>query len=212
MAINSYSTLKDSILKWLIKDAGDSYYTSSMLDDIIYLAEAELSRRLRIREMLETDLLTMTSSLNAVTLPADFREAYSVYYTNVNSPQEIQYASPGFFSRTNLYQQAGLPSYFFVDDGAIVFGPTPDAAYQFNLKYYADIPNLSGSQTTNNVLTKFPDLYLTACLKQAYIASQDVEREGIYEGRLERLVKEVNTADTQKIAAKGTRGTARNII
>lgn len=212
MAINTYSTLKDAIYKWLVKSSSDTFYTSSMVDDIIFLAEAELSRRLRVRQMRTTDDLTMTGGNRFVSLPAGYREAYSVYYTGVGSPQEIQYASPGYFARKSLYQQSGQPSYFYTDGGNIVFGPTPDSDYEFTIDYYADIENLSGSVADNDVLLDFPDLYLVACLKQAYIASQDTEQEAKYEARLEKMISEIRKEDKNNIAAKGARGIAREII
>lgn len=212
MAINTYTTLKDAIYKWLVKNSNDAFYTSSMVDDIIFLAEAELSRRLRVREMRTTDDLTMTGNDRFTTLPTDYREAYSVYYTGSGNPQEIQYASPAFFARNSLYQQSGKPSYFYTDGGNIVFGPTPDSAYEFTLDYYANIENLSGSVADNPILLAFPDMYLIACLKQAYIASQDAEQEAKYEARLEKMIREIEKADQNNIAAKGARGIARQII
>ena len=212
MAINTYTTLKDAIYKWLVKNSNDAFYTSSMVDDIIFLAEAELSRRLRVRQMRTTDDLIMTPSNNAVALPADYREAYSVYYSGGNSPQEIQYASPALFARNSLYQQSGLPGYFYIDGESIILGPTPDSGYEFTLDYYADIPNLSGSVADNLVLLAYPDLYLVACLKQAYIASQDDTQEAKYEARLEKMIAEIQKEDNKNVAAKGLRGVARQII
>lgn len=212
MAINSYTTLKTAILKWLLKDSGDAYFTSDMLDNIIFLAESELSRRLRIRQMRDSATLSYTGSDNAEALPTGFLEAYSVRFTGAVSPQEIQFADAGFFARNNLYQITGQPEFFYTTEDSLILGPTPDGSYSVTLDYYKAIPNLSGSTTDNLVLLAFPDLYLFACLKQAYIASQDMEREGIYEARIDKLINEANRADRKTIAAKGTRGVARTII
>lgn len=212
MAINSYTTLKTAILKWMVKDSGDSFFTSDMLDNIIYLAESEISRRLRVRQMRDQATLTTTGGVSSVSLPTGYLEAFSVRFSNSNFPQEIQFADSGYFSRNNLYALSGQPSYFYNDEDSIILGPTPDTAYEIALDYYKAIPNLSDSVTDNKVLLAFPDLYLFACLKQAYIASQDMEREAVFESRLDKLVGEANRSDRKTIAAKGTRGVARQII
>lgn len=212
MAINTYTTLKTAISKWLLKDSSDSYFTSAMIDDIIFLAESELSRRLRIRQMRDQATLNYTLNDNAEDLPTGFLEAYSVRFSGSNSPQEIQYADAGYFARNNLYASQGQPSFFYFDETSMIVGPAPDGDYDIILDYYKSIPNLSGSQTTNSVLTAFPDIYLFACLKQAYIASQDTAREAVYEARIDKLIMEANKSDSKTIAIKGARGTARTII
>ncbi len=210
--ISNYSELVQAIYKWLVKDSNDPYYNSAMIDNIIYLAETELSRRLRVRKMRDTAILTTAAGINAVTLPTGFKQVYSAYYNTANTPQELEYASPAVFARNNLYQGKGQPRYYYIDSGSMVLGVTPDAEYEFTLDYYKSIPNLSSTNTTNDILTDYPDMYLFACLKQAFIASQDSEREGQYEARLDKLVMEATKEDKQSINTNGLRGKARSII
>lgn len=208
--ISTYSELKDALYKWLVKDSSDPFFTSTMMDNIIYLAENELNRRMRVRQMRDTAQLSITSADNTTAVPAGFIEAYSVY---LNSPiQEIQSASAGVFARNNLYLQTGNPTYFFINNDSFVWGPIPDATYTVTLDFYKKIPGLSSVQTTNDVLTDFPDIYLFSCLKQAYIAAQDVEREQTFEQRAASLIAEANSKDRKVSIAKGSRGVARTII
>lgn len=208
--ISNYSELKDAIYKWLIKDANDPFFDSTMMDNIIYLAENELNRRMRVRQMRDTASLTVSPADNKTSVPTGFIEAYSLW---LNSPvQEVQSASAGVFTRDGLYLQTGNPRYFYVNGSDFVWGPIPDSNYTVTLDYYKKIPNLSATQTTNDVLTDFPDIYLFCCLKQAYIAAQDVEREGVFEQRTAGLVAEANSKDRKVAIAKGSRGVARTII
>ena len=57
----------------------------------------------------------------------------------------------------------GMPNYFTVTD-SIEFDIAPDSAYAYELLYYPTFPALSDSQTTNWVLTNYPDVYLAGCL------------------------------------------------
>lgn len=208
--ISTYSELKTAIYKWLIKDSNDPFYDSSTLDNIIYLAEAEMNRRMRVRQMRVTDTVAITASNNASDLPDDFIEAYSVY---LNSPiQEVQSASAGVFSRNNLYLNSGSPTYYYITEGQFIWGPIPDSDYSAEVEYYKKIPGLSGTQTTNDIIRDFPDIYLFTCLKHAYIAGQDVEREGVYEQRIAVLLAEANSKDRKAAISKGSRGVARPII
>lgn len=208
--ISTYSELKDAIYKWLVKDSSDPFFTSDMMDNIIYLAENELNRRMRVRQMRDVAQLTINAADNSTATPAGFIEAYSIW---LNSPvQEIQSASAGIFSRDGMYLQTGNPTYFYINNDSFVWGPLPDSDYTATLDFYKKIPNLSGSQTTNAVLTDFPDIYLFTCLKHAYIAAQDVEREDKFEQRAALLIAEANAKDKKVSIVKGSRGVARQII
>lgn len=207
--ISTYSELKTAIYKWLVKDSNDPYYDSSMMDNIIFMAESELNRRLRVRQMRDTASVAITSSVNESPLPTGFIEVYSLW---IDTPtQEVQSASAGFFTRNGLYLQTGIPRYFFINGTNFVWGGIPDSDYTVTVEYYKKVPNLSDSQTTNQILTDFPDMYLFICLKHAYIASQDVEREGVYEQRVATLLAEINSKDRKAAIAKGSRGVARTI-
>jgi hypothetical protein len=208
--ISTYAELKTAIYKWLIKDVSDPFFDSDMMDNIIFLAEYDLNRRLRVRQMRDSASLAITPADNTTALPAGFIEAYSIY---LDSPvQEIQSASAGIFSRTGLYLRSGAPEYFYITGEDIIWGPVPDSNYTVTLDYYKKIPALSSSQTTNAVLTDFPDMYLYSCLKQAYIAAQDVEREATFEQRAAMLIVEANSKDKKAAIIKGSRGVARSII
>ena len=208
--ISNYTELKAAIYKWLVKDNTDSFFDSDMMDNIIFMAEAELNRRMRVRQMRDTASVSITAGENASALPTDFIEMYSIW---LDSPvQEIQSGSAGIFCRNNYYLTQGSPELFYLDSGSIVFGPIPDSDYTATVDYYKKITALSDSNATNDILTDFPDLYLFTCLKHAYIAAQDVEREGVYEQRVALLISEANSKDKKASIAKGSRGIARSII
>jgi len=68
----------------------------------------------------------------------------------------------------------GKPKYFSIAD-VVEFDVTPDSAYAYELTYYPGIPALSVSNTTNWLLTKFPDVYLSASMFWAnrYLMSEE---------------------------------------
>ena len=209
--ISNYTDLKASILKWLIKDSGDTYFTDEMLDDVIYLAEAELSRRLRVRQMREQTTFNLTANDPTYPLPSGFLETYIIYRTGASDEPNIEFMTASGFAERGLFTKTGTPSFFHINEDSFVFGPVPSSDVNITLDYYKSIPNLSSTQTTNSILTNYPDMYLIACLKQAYMASQS-DREQIYEQRLERLIDQTNKADSRNMTANKSRGRARSII
>jgi hypothetical protein len=114
-------------------------------------------------------------------------------------------ASKGLFSKTDT------PQFFYFDEDSLVFAPIPSSDVNITVDYYKSIPNLSDANTTNSILTAFPDLYLVACLKQAYMANQD-DKELVYEQRMDKLIDQINRADSKNNLSSGSRGYARSII
>lgn len=210
MAISNYTELKNAIYKWLIKDSSDAFLDSATVDNVIFLAEKELSRRLRVRQTRDVTTLSLTGGNNSVALPANFLQVRSIYFdTPVN---EVRPASPSFFNQYELYGQSGTPKYYYIgSDDNLIFGPTPDTGYTLTIEYDKFIDGLSGSNTTNALLTAYPDLYLTACLQQAYMVLEDDDNEAKAMLKLDRLIDSVQKTENKANMAKNTRGTARFI-
>lgn len=209
--ISTYTELKASILKWLTKQSGDTYFTDEMLDDIIYLAEAEMSRRLRVKQMRAQVSFDLIAGDNTQALPSGFVEPYVIYRTGASDEPNIEYRDPSFFANKALFVKTGTPQFFYFDEDSLVFGAVPSSDVNITVDYYKSIPNLSGSTTTNSVLTAFPDLYLVACLKQAYMANQD-DKEIVYEQRMDKLIDQINRVDARNSMSSGSKGNARSII
>lgn len=208
MAISTYSDLVSGIYKWLVKDSNDPFLTSGTVDNVIYLAEAEMSRRLNVRQLRALTSLSLVAGTNTVTAPTDLQQTVAIYAGSIN---EIQPADPAWFINQNLYTVSGPPKFYYLNGTQYVFGPVPDTDYTLSLDYMKRVPNLSSGSPTNTILTAFPDLYLTACLKQAYILLQDDANEAKMEARLERHIAEVNKQAKYNNMASNSRGKARGI-
>lgn len=208
--ISTYTELKASILKWLTKEASDLYFNDAMLSDIIYLAEAEMSRRLRVRQMRAQVTFDLTAGDNTQDLPEGFLEPYIIYRTGATDEPNIEYRDPSIFANKALFARTGIPQFFYVDEDSLVFGAVPSSDINITLDYYKSIPNLSDVTTTNAVLTAFPDLYLVACLKQAYMANQD-DKELVYEQRMDKLIDQINRINNKNNMTSGSKGSARAI-
>lgn len=208
MAIANYSELVTAIYKWLVKDSNDPFLTSGTVDNVISLAEAELSRRLYVRQLRALTTLSLVAGTNTVTAPTDLFQTMAIYGTSI---EEIQPADPAQFITDNLYSISGPPKFYYLNDTQYVFGPVPDTNYTLSLDYIKRVPALSSGSPTNTILTAFPDLYLIACLKQAYMLLQDDVNEQKQETRLEKLILEINRQATMNNKAVNSRGKARSV-
>jgi hypothetical protein len=73
--------------------------------------------------------------------------------------------------------------------------PTPSGSFDAELLYYAKIPALSDSNTTNWLLTESPDLYLYGALAQTAPYLKEDERMGVWAGLYQKLFDDMMLAD-----------------
>lgn len=66
----------------------------------------------------------------------------------------------------------GRPIFFTINDN-IEFDVSPDSAYSYEFTYYPKVSSLSATNTTNVVLTDYPDVYLHGCLYQLAMYTRD---------------------------------------
>ena len=171
MALDSYSALQASIGSWLNRED-----LAALIPDLITMAEARFNRDLRLNEMLRR--YTTTASSDYVTLPGDWLSHVSIVVTGDSSlSQPLQYLSNEEFNRVRLQELTGAFRYYTIQDNNIVLLPAMSSgSVALEIFYYAKIPALSDTNTTNWLLQRAPDLYLYASLMAAEAFLQNDER------------------------------------
>jgi len=193
MAIGTYAELKTAVSNWAKRS--DTAFTDRV-DEFLDLAEAYLNRKLRTLDMEASTTIATVDGTSTVNLPSDFLQGKVLYLAG--GLGEVELVAPSVIARTYLGISEGQPKAAALYPGnKLQLGPTPDGVYTLNLTYYQKIPALSGSQTTNWLLTKWPDLYLQACLYEAHNFLMDSARAG--EARILRdsLMLEVQKSDKE---------------
>lgn len=153
--ITTYAELQIA-LQNLFADTGN--LTASRLEDCITLGEAEIRRRLRIREMEATTDLSVSSRTTA--LPTDFLAVKRIYVSS-DPNRPLQFYPASLFWNLYASSQTGTPKIYTIEAENIVVGPAPDQTYTCPLLYYKWEDALSGSNTPDLFLNH-PDLYLYA--------------------------------------------------
>jgi hypothetical protein len=158
----NYASLQTTVAAWMHRND-----LAAQIPTFIEMAEARFNRELRLADMEAEDTGTATAGVAA--LPADFLALRSL----ASDDKPVMYLTPQEFQRYVGASWTSTPPVFTMRDGSLVFQPAGDVPY--SLLYYAKIPALSNSATTNWLLSTSPDVYVHAALVQARMYVKDVE-------------------------------------
>jgi hypothetical protein len=197
MALSTYAELKTSIGDWLNRSD-----LTNAIPDFISLAEAQVERTLRTRQMIVRANASFDAQYGAV--PADFLETKSLKLTSTNPQTPLEFLSiDALDNKASEYTGSGKPRFFGVVGGQFRLVPLPDATYTTELTYYAKLTKLSNSVTTNWLLTSSPDIYLYGALLQAAPYLQDDARIQVWSSLYDRAMSELQTADDRGASSGG---------
>ena len=197
MALTTYAELKTSIGDWLNRSD-----LTSVIPDFISLAEAQVERTLRTRQMIVRANASFDAQYGAV--PADFLEVKSLKLTSTNPQTPLSFLSiDALDNEMTKHTASGRPKFFGIVGGQFRIVPTPDSNYTTELTYYAKLSKLSNSNTTNWLLTSNPDIYLYGALLQAAPYLQDDARIQTWATLYERALNDSQTADDRGASSGG---------
>lgn len=159
MALNNYANLKAAIVR-----ADGSNDITDVLDDAIDICEAEIyansTETLLVRGMETTSSETLSTSDRFLALQSDYIKMRSLSLVLSSGNQDIQYCTP---ESLKVVAGSGKPRNFTVTS-RIEFDRVADSAYTADVIYFAKPTALSDANTTNTVLTNYPNIYLSGCL------------------------------------------------
>jgi hypothetical protein len=186
VAISTYDELQTAVTNWLARSD-----LSARVPEFISLAEGEMSRQLWSQENEVRATTTTTSGDAYVTLPDDIRyiRAAKLQTSPVTllRPVALDYGRWYYASAGN-----NKPHVYAVYGTTMEVFPTPDAAYTVELTYIKGIPALSDSNTSNTILSKYPDAYLYGALYNANEYLMDEQRAEYYYRRFARAIKQIS--------------------
>jgi hypothetical protein len=190
MAITTATELKSAIANWAHRDD-----LTDRLDEFIAIVEARLNRNLRVRAM-EATLGSTALVDGALTLPADFLAFKELRYDG--SPGYTLEPRPIEWIRSQA-ALADLPRYFAVTSTQAVCWPQTGSVKG---TYYRSIPSLTAN-ASNWLLTAYPDLYLYACLEEAYIYALDIETASVWAKKSQAILDQVQSSDNANALGGG---------
>ena len=196
MALTTYSELKSSVADWLNRTE-----LTSAIPDFISLAEAQVERKLRTRQMIVRANATIDTEYG--TVPSDYLEVKSLkLQTNPITPLQFE-TIDALDSLQAQYPSASKPRFFSIVGSQIRTIPTPDSSYTAELTYYAKLTKLSDSVTTNWLLTAAPDVYLYGALLQAAPYLKDDARISVWATLYTSAMEDLQVADDRGSTSGG---------
>ena len=167
---------------------------TAQIPDFIRMFEYQFDRAVRVADQIVSTTLTINAASTA--LPADFNGVVSLELpagsggplTN-KQPLEIRALKQSAFSAP------GTPFAFAIVGTNVETAPAPSGAFACPFLYYARLPALTASNTTNWLLTKHADIYLYGTLLQTAMYLKDDGRIQGWGGLLQQFMNDLVASD-----------------
>ena len=192
MAISTFAELNTAAANWL--DRSD---LTDRIPEFIALAEARFNRILRIRDM-ETvsTAISTTGGTREYSLPTGFVQMKEFHLTT-DPLTPLAYITPEMMSRLWAGSATGKPQVFTIIADNVRLGPSPDAVYTTSMLYYKTFTALSTDNTTSDMLTKNPDVYLYGTLLEAEPFIMNDARVPLWLAAFEKAVGDIQNQDNK---------------
>lgn len=169
MALDTYSNLKSAVKTWTHRtDLDDA------IDDIIDMAEnAMFANQEAVLSVREMEATTSTSlSAQTLALPTGFLNIRSMKLTEGGVVRDCSYVAPEALKEQTA---SGIPEHFTITS-QFKFDRAPSGTITATYTYQAKPTALSSSNTTNTILTNYPNIYLQGCLWAAYLYAGEEDK------------------------------------
>src|SRR2546423_8208930 len=153
MPLTTYAELQSAVSNWLKRSD-----QTSLIPDFITLAETDIFRNLRVRQM-ETVFSGTIAADGTLALPGSNYLDLKHAYINANPYSTLLRQSPRYiYDHYSTRTATSRPRYIAREGSSFIFGPYPDSQYAVGGVYYQNLGPLSSS--AHAAFTNNPDVYL----------------------------------------------------
>jgi hypothetical protein len=191
MAISTYDELKTAVANWLDRDD-----LTDRIPEFIALAEARMNRVLRLRMMESKYTASTVASQRNYALPTGYIQMRN-FQINTSPVTPLQYVSPEIYDRLWGGSTGGTPQFYTIITNEIQLGPIPGSVLTLEMLFYKKITALSGTNTTEQMLTDNPDIYLYGALLEAEPFIMNDERVGLWAKGFQQAVADLQEQDNK---------------
>jgi len=188
MALDNFDNLKASIIQWSHRSD-----QQANIEDYISIAESEMYANehepLRVRSM--EARATATASGRFLELPDLFLQMRRLNITTASGNSDITYMAP---EQLAVPGSSGQPRWFTVTT-QLEFDVTPDDAYTIEMQYLKKLTPLDDTNTTNDILTNSPTIYLYGALWALFQNAMKPDQAEYYYGKFIHSIKGANRQD-----------------
>jgi hypothetical protein len=187
MALTNYGELVSAVSSWM-RGRSD---IATVIPDFIALFEACANRTLRVRQMETAGTITMSSGVG--TVPTDYL-AWKRCTWPGDTLMQLEYVHPDWRKAAYPTQPSGIPKVFTIEGSSLITSPYDSDDTSLNFLYYAKVPGLQAN-TTNWLMTAYPDVYLFGTLVEANAWDLNAEHAALWKARRDELFEEIMRLD-----------------
>ena len=191
MAIGTYAELQTAVANWLDRSDLDD-----RIPEFIALAEARMNRLLRLRLMENKYTASTVAAQRNYALPTGYVQMRN-FQINVTPVRPLQYVTPEVYDRIWGGSSSGTPEVYTIMTNEVQLGPKPDSIMTMEMLFYKRVTALSGSNTTEQMLTENPDIYLYGALMEAEPFIMNDERVGLWAQGFSQAVQALQEQDNK---------------
>ena len=191
MAISTYAELQTAVANWLDRDD-----LTARIPEFITLAEARFNRVLRLRSMEAKYTANTVAAQRNLALPTGYIQMRN-FQVNTEPLTTLSYVTPEIYDRLWGGSTTGTPKFYTILANEVSFGPIPSTVQQVEMLFYKKFDNLSGSTTTNLLLTEAPDIYLYGSMLEAEPFIMNDERVPLWAQALQQAVTDLQEQDNK---------------
>ena len=191
MAISTYTELQTAVANWLDRDD-----LTARIPEFITLAEARFNRVLRLRSMEAKYTANTVAAQRNLALPTGYIQMRN-FQVNTEPLTTLSYVTPEIYDRMWGGSTSGTPKFYTILANEVSFGPIPATVQQVEMLFYKKFDNLSGSTTTNLLLTEAPDIYLYGSMLEAEPFIMNDERVPLWAQALQQAVTDLQEQDNK---------------
>ncbi len=190
MALDTYANLQTAIANELARSDLTSY-----IPDWITLAEGEANVKIYCRLMDQRATATVdttTAEPEYISLPSDFMVMKWIRLPNVSGKPKLEFMTPTQIDEYTTYigNATGQPEFFTVFGDEMQLAPVPDSNYTLEMLYRKNVPPLA-TNSTNWLLTNYPQYYLYASLKHSAPFLKDDNRIVLWKALADEAVEDI---------------------
>lgn len=186
MSLTTYAELLTSVAAWLKPNTTISAGETTLLADYVRMAEAEFNRTL-IHPLMETTA-TLTITSGVATVPSDLLNVIKIQMTQAPY-NEITPGQADLLAASTSYATNRYPTEY--KWSGLEFHMNSPMSVSAAIKYRSAIPPLV-TNSTNWLLSRFPDMYLFKSVLNGDTRLLDDEQMAVINARMEKAEAQFN--------------------
>jgi len=200
----TFTSLQETVRKYIERGSVSDATVYEMLPELINIAERNIAIDLNVTGIREVVTAAMVAGTSVYQHPSGWRRTVAINFGSGSGLDQRK----SLFPRSYEYCRSYWPDdtvqdepkfYAKYSDEYMLISPTPDAAYPFEMIYYAKPTLLDEDNQTNWITENWPQLLLYATLREVAPFMKEEERMSVWESMYGKLLQSISGDDLKKV-------------